>query len=149
MACLLIAIAGSAQQKQLPMSESLPGVWNQIYITPNGNRIPTGNYKFLNTDGTFYSMVVWGLNGGNNRPSTIGMYGTYSITSDSTYTEHIKVHGMNPAISNTSSQLKYQLLDKNTLLIKYRNETLNRWIPEIWTRVQLHQAIKKEQEKEI
>ncbi len=121
-----------SEVENMAVSESLVGVWRQMSIGLDGTPIPTGNYKFLNTDDTFYSMVFWG----SFKPSTIMMYGNYEITSDSTYVESIVEHS-NSKMSGTKSLLKYKLLDKNTLLLQYKNDVQNKWIPEIWKRVGL------------
>lgn len=123
-------------KRHLPASTGLVGMWRQSgAIDSNGTiiEIPSGNYKVINPDGTFYTFIVWG----EKRPTQIGLYGTYTITSDSTYTEKIIKHGINPRMSGTSSELRYRFLDENLLLLEYKNEALNRWIPEIWRRVEL------------
>ncbi len=134
--------------ENMVVSKSLIGVWRQMSVGLDGKLIPTGNYKFLNTDKTFYSMVFWG----SFKPSTIMMYGNYNITSDSTYVESIVKHN-NTKMSGTESELKYKLLDTNTLLIQYKNEVLNKWIPEIWKRVEHKSAdvrrFEKNNDKEI
>lgn len=141
---LTVVFTGNAQEKHLPASKNIVGVWNQLIVLPTGQKVTTGNYKVINADNTFYTMIVWALNGRKDKPSTIGLYGTYSIDTDSTYTEHIVESGVNPKMSNTNSQLKYKMLDENTLLIQFKNEATGKWMPEIWIRVQLHNSDKKE-----
>ncbi len=117
---------GEKEPQNMAVSKSFVGIWRQL----NFKGQMTGNYKFVNPDGTFYSMVVFGA----FKPSMIMMYGNYKITSDSTYTEHIIGHTKS-FLRNTDSKLKYKLLDENTLLIQYKNTEIDRWIPEKWVRV--------------
>ncbi len=141
MATVLVScssLLSKSKVENMATSESLVGVWRQMSVGFGGKMAPTGNYKFLNTDKTFYSMVVWGT----FKPSTIMMYGNYKTTSDSTYIEDIVGHS-NSKMSGTKSLLKYKLLDKNTLLIQYKNESLNKWIPEIWKRVEAIPIMRK------
>lgn len=104
-------------QQHLPESKSLVGLWRQTLFVKGDNvektQIKTGNYKVINPDGTFYTFIIWGA--GNTNPvkdiTTIGLYGTYKITSDSTYTEHIVKHSIIPSMNNTDSQLKHKRID--------------------------------------
>ncbi len=123
-------------KQHLATSKGLVGLWRQSGITEiNGeiSEVLSGNYKVINPDGTFYTFITWG----EKKPTQIGLYGTYIITSDSTYTEQIIQHGINPRMNGTSSELRYKMIDENTLLIEYKNEAINKWIPEIWRRVEM------------
>ncbi len=121
--------AQTEKNKPIDASEQIIGVWNQAHKRA-GKVLRTGNYKIINSDGNFYSMVVW-----RYRPTTMVMSGTYQL-SDSTYTEHIKKHGLRPSMNGTKSILKYKFLAKDTLITMYNNEVINKWVPELWIRVQ-------------
>lgn len=132
-------------QEHLAESKSLAGMWRQFVIrkTPQGEfvKIKSGNYKVMNPDGTFYAFVTWGT-GKDYDPDTditsMNMYGTYTVTSDSTFTEHIVRHSANSAMNNSDSDLKYKFLpqsDNNLMVMEYKNSAINRWIPEMWERV--------------
>lgn len=132
-------------QDYLPESKSLPGLWRQFMMrrTSEGKfiKIRTGNYKVINPDGTFYSFITWGQ-GKNYDPdtdiTTMNMYGKYTVTSDSTFTEHIVKHSIDASMSNSDSELRYKFIpesDNNLMVMEYRNTVTNRWIPEMWERV--------------
>ncbi len=73
-------------EHELLTSKSLVGVWNQVIPNKTGNQMfRTGDFKFINPDGMFYTMII---NPGN--PTSITMYGNYTVTSDNTFSEYIK-----------------------------------------------------------
>lgn len=116
-------------------SKSLVGFWHQVIPIrlDNGQTIiqHTGNFKVINSDKSFYTFVNWN----DKRQTTVGLYGTYQITSDSTYTEHIIQSGINPSLTNTDSPLRYKFINENIIYLQY---CLNgNWIPEMWKRVEL------------
>ena len=125
-----------SNKKHLIESENLVGVWNMTGgVTTDGGivNVRTENYKILNADGTF---LVYVFNQIVNPAMEINLYGSYSIDSDSTYTEHI-VKSRVSSMSGTKSMMKYKLMGKDRLLIQYYNEAVKVWVPEIWTRVSL------------
>ncbi len=118
---------GGKEPQNLAESKSLVGVWHQVEVQNHPAKYE--NYKFINSDGTFYSIIRW-----KNGSSTITMYGNYKVTSKNTIIEKIKGH-LYSAYSNTESKLNYKLLDENTLIIKYKNTQINEWVSETWKRV--------------
>jgi len=96
--------------------------------------VTTGIYKVINPDSTFYMFVTWGA-GGSNAPTEISFYGTYKITSDSTYIEHIVKHATSPVMNGVESSLKFKLVNENTLLVQWKKG--ERWVKESWSRVQM------------
>ncbi len=136
-------LAHKKKNENMALSENMVGVWRQVVIHKEQAEL-TGNYKFLNPDGTFYSMVVMGA----SKSSFVMMCGNYTITSDSTFNEEIIKHS-NPKMRGTESELKYKLLEKNMLLIKYKNSATNKWIPEIWARVPMIEVPDSKKEVEI
>lgn len=131
-------------QKHLPESKTLIGLWRQAVVvrTQQGENVhvKTVNYKVVNPDGTFYSFITWGSNSQNPQGdvTAMNMYGTYTITSDSTFTEHIIKHGGNPQMNNSESELKYKFIpesDNEIMYMMYKNTATNQWIPEMWQRV--------------
>ncbi len=128
-------------EKHLPLSDGLPGMWRQVVLRNVDGEVteaPTGNYKVLNKDNTFYTFVVWSSGKQADLPTTIGFYGNYTITSDSTFTEKIIEHTLNPAMSGTESELRFRFADPNTLVQYYKLQHSNQWIPELWRRVELN-----------
>ncbi len=116
----------SETKHQLLTSTSLVGIWNQAFPDFKTKKIHrTKNFKFINPDGTFYLML----------PTRISAYGTYEITSENTFTEHIEKHLLNPKMNNTKSELRYKVKTPDLLVIEYKNEVTGKWIPEMWVRV--------------
>ncbi len=61
---------GGKEPQNLAESKSLIGVWHQVKV--QNNQVVYENYKFINSDGTFYSIIRW-----KNGTATITMYGNY------------------------------------------------------------------------
>lgn len=140
----ILYIVGTHAQQHLPESKSLVGLWRQAGIvkTIDGEirHFKTGNYKVMNPDGTFYAFITWGVGKTNLQDdvTTMNFYGTYTLTSDSTFTEHIVTHSGNPTMSNTDSELRYKFIpdtNNDVMYMKYKNPIINEWIPEVWERV--------------
>lgn len=129
---LIIVSLSLSSQIHVPASKSMVGVWRLTGVmNDNGEfvKMTTGIYKVINPDGTTYTIATWG-----NNPSTIGFYATYTITSDSTYTEHIIKHG-DPAMNGKDSELRFKLTDENSMRVEWKLD--NRWISQSWTRLQV------------
>lgn len=145
MLAIAVVSCGTAfAQKHLPESNTLVGLWRQAVIGRNQQgenvHIKTGNYKVVNPDGTFYAFITWGAYGKNPQGdvTSMNMYGTYAITSDSTFTEHIIKHDGNPKMNNSESELKFKFVeetDNDIVYMMYKNTVTNQWIPEMWQRV--------------
>jgi hypothetical protein len=125
----------SKQITHMVESKSLVGVWQQSGASiENVKYAPlmiTGNYKMINTDNTFFTLKGYGTK------FSCSFYGTYQMTSDSTYTEKIIKHNLNPSMSGSESKLRFNLIDENTMALEYFDTLYKRWVPEIWVRVQL------------
>ncbi len=122
------------QTKTLLTSKSLVGVWNQVMPTDKENEVMlSGIFKFINPDKTFY-MMMSSFGDDVVYPSVIRMYGRYEVTSKDTLIEYVDDH-FNPQIIGSKSELKYELLDDDTLKIKYKNTVTQTWITEFWIRV--------------
>lgn len=135
-------------QNPLIESESIIGVWRQVIVRPSADGkthvFKTGNYKVVNADGTYFTLITWGSRAVTKNGKTtiersvtnLGHFGTYTNLKDSSFTEHIVKHGVNPKMSGTTSELRYKMIDRNTVIIKYKNGNYQ-WIPETWQRVVL------------
>ncbi|MDO3693317.1 DUF4488 domain-containing protein [Wenyingzhuangia sp. chi5] len=120
------------QKTHLPVSKSLVGIWRQtLPFIKDGKKIDllTTHYKSINTDGTYYT-----FNTGKNGSIKIIQYGSYEITSDNTYIEHIITNSLVPTMSNQDSFINFKLVDKNTLMINWKLND-QRGGNEKWTRV--------------
>lgn len=144
---LLFAVTAFAQS-----NHPLVGMWQQTNIVKLNdgreflNRIPM--YKLISPDGTYTGIMDYvitvpeDVNLPSNMPmqthcTVVAQKGTYEIENDSVYHEFITEHYLNKALVVTTSKLKYKFCDdaKNLLRIEYYNESLEQWIPEMWTRV--------------
>ncbi|UCS95408.1 DUF4488 domain-containing protein [Echinicola marina] len=139
---LLIAFIATlplAAQTHVPASESIVGIWRQTAIMNNftGKMIDvkSGNYKVFNSDRTYYTFIIWGKQS-ITQETTIGQYGNYNITSDSTLIEHIIEHTVNPKMNDSESHIRYELIDENNLIIKWSLDNKT-WTSEKWTRLPL------------
>lgn len=132
-----LSSVGQEEPVHVPASKSLVGIWQQIsYLDPSGKSIdqPTGNYKIINPDSTFYTFVVWGLSDHGKSSTRIGQYGTYEVTSDSTWTEHIVEHYLYKPLSGKDGWIKHELVDENTLIMAYSYDK-KKWVKEKWRRL--------------
>lgn len=103
-------------------------------------------YKIINNDNT-YSVIFSVADVPEEEKSNVrfalmestilGLKGTYEIENDSVYTEFVTNHYMNKSLTATTTKMNYRFCDseKNILRINCYNESLNQWIPEIWTRI--------------
>lgn len=116
-------------------SKSMVGVWQQsgasIKNVKSAPLVLMGNYKMINADSTFFTIMGYGTK------FSCTFYGTYQMTSDSTYTEKIIKHRKDPSMSGSDSKLRFKLIDENTMALEYFDTLHERWVPEIWVRVQL------------
>jgi len=132
---LMVVTCMAFAQKDLIESKSLVGIWQQAQVdNSNGQAkvVRLTTYKVLNADKTFYCFSINNL---NNLNSNVIHFGSYNITSDSTFTESVTKHYAFPALDNSESLMRYKLLDENTLLMQYYNSVNKQWVPEIWVRV--------------
>jgi len=134
-------------QNKLVESNSIVGIWRQVIPldtkVSDAEFFKTNNYKVINTDGSYFTLLTTGselvkLNETKvieQSVTNIGHYGTYTNLSENSYSENIIRHGLKSDMNETSSEMRYDFLDKNTLLLKYNIG--DKWIPELWKRVTL------------
>ncbi len=104
-----------------------------------------GAIKVINPDHTFY--LIWNTQGNNfesldgrttDKPF-IGLQGTYELGKKDgefrSYTEHIVKSTLHPTVNGTDSELKYKMIDKNTLLLMYQLKGTGFVGKEIWKRI--------------
>lgn len=154
---LLMSVLTFSQKKNnILESEGLVGFWQQAVAMKNELTGELtfeymGNYKVINPDGSFFAFFVIPdkvFRGNRTVPNTImNVYGTYEMTSDSTFTEHI-IHHSSPKYINTNSVLRFKHKDKNTLVQEFKNDN-NDWVPEIWKRVLILDSENKKQPKKL
>ena len=129
-----VLLRGQERPIHVPASKNLTGIWHQLSPRDPSEKLFTGNYKILNPDSTFYTFVTWGVADHGRSPSTIGQYGTYEITSDSTWIEHIEEHYLYKPLSGKDGRIKYELIDENTLIMSYSYDK-KKWVKEKWKRL--------------
>ncbi len=111
-------------------STNLVGVWGQVVETRSGQDVYTGVIKVINSDNTFY--LIWNS---RNNPQ-IGLYGTYTLNgAKGSYTEHIMFHSLDHQLNGTDSELKYELIDENTLLLEFHLKKNGYMGREVWRRI--------------
>lgn len=123
-------------KQHLGASKGLEGVWRLTQAMDRSGalvEVNTGSFKIMNYDGTFYAFTTWS----GKAPAMMTLYGSYTITSDSTCIEKIVQSGVNSAMNGTTSEIRYKLIDENTLHSEYKNEVTGIWIPEVWKRVEM------------
>lgn len=144
----ILSFLGTYAQQHLPESKSLIGLWQHIVVAENvqgeTSKKKSDIFKVINSDGTFYHFSV--LSPEDNTISKIDlsiyMYGTYGITSDSTFTEHVITNNAVLGFNNSVSELRYKFAsgsDNNLVYIMWKNTTNDQWIPEMWERVTMPQ----------
>ena len=131
--CIAIGMTFSMQAQKL--SHSLVGVWQmqRVSIEKDGNNrfIPQLTWKQFTQDNEFCTFGVMSEDGSTYLTNK----GTYTITSDSTYTEFIQESSTAPHLQGKNNQLKYRLFGKNLLTIIYHMPGEKKEIGEIWKRV--------------
>lgn len=136
---LIFVVCATNAQKHVAESTSLVGLWQQHRMevkdgTPT--TVPIGVYKMINSDNTYYTFIAMTSKAPDAAVlSRIVQYGTYTITSDSTYFESVVGHSTTPQMVGKNTELRYKQADKNTLFLQYK--MVNKWIPEVWHRVTL------------
>lgn len=128
------------QALHLPLSLGLEGIWNLGgRISSDGAifKMNTGIFKILNKDGTVYTIASgMRLPNGEVLPPHIGFYGTYQDVTDSTFTETTIQNFQSPGFSGVKTELKYELIDNNTLHSFFRPiGSEGPWVGELWKRV--------------
>lgn len=126
---LLCLALGLAAQSRHP----LMGVWQQQTQQGGGRIVNLPVWKLIQGDGTFCTMLIV-----NTEAKTIkSMEGTYTITSDSTYAEHVAVNVFNPELNDKESTLHYKFLTPDQLIITYQLPGALTPGSEIWKRVKI------------
>lgn len=130
-----------AQNGNICESKGLYGVWKMTEIhTPQGVRKVSGTYKIINPDNTYFTLQAPGntivIENGESKvislKSIISGYGSLTITSDSTYIEHVKSNS-SPGFAGNDVPIRYKMPDENTLISEYFAGNI--WIPEVYERV--------------
>lgn len=134
---LLIGVLSVKAENRVIESNSIVGFWQHIRVTKNAdgtNHIaPSGIYKVINADSTFFSFITSPTGSG----LVLTMFGSYKVTSDSTYTENVQTSLSAVDLPTKNNDMRYKLVDKNTLFVQFHVISNDTWTPEIWVRVTL------------
>lgn len=135
--CAGLLFGACALLQAQSLAHPLTGIWQQLERQQTENNdiklyaMPV--WKLIQTDGNFSLIVI--------PPKTNASFktteGTYTIDTDSTYTETIRKSAINPSIEGTKTNLKYKLFDDEMLIISYKLANSKKEGREIWKRVSL------------
>lgn len=117
--------------------ERFAGIWQQKQkITEkNGSEriVHLPVWKILNKDGTFCTFLIANRKG----ESIITTKGTFAITDETTYVEHITGSITDPSLVNKDNIIKYTFTTDNTMTLTYRIPGAAKEAVEMWTRVKM------------
>lgn len=132
---LLVLLVTSGLQAHNDKSKGgLTGIWQQIQVAKtDGHIIKLPVWKILQQDGSFCTFLIANKEG----QSIITNEGTYKVTSDSTYVEHIKNSITAPELINRSNTITYSMPEKDKLVITYRMPEAKEDASETWIRVKV------------
>ncbi len=135
---LLSALSPLEAKQKEKATHPIAGAWQRVQLRANNDDgkvfiVCDPFFKFLNEDGTFFNMT-YPVAG---KAAYFTQAGDYEILSDSTYVEKI-TSAPSALFRGKDSQIKYQFSnDKKQMIIKWYNENLHQWTPELWIRVEV------------
>lgn len=100
-------------QEKEPETTPLAEIWQQVVLSNDGLFTSTQYapfFKILGKEGSFCNLQI------TNGKAFYTQEGTYTVTSDSTYTESIE-HSPVPGFSDLKNPLKYRLKKENRILL--------------------------------
>ena len=138
---MVLAVAGTFQVAAQSVQEKVPftlsGIWQMCFYRSSQPGIP-GELKTGNTLKILSNVVMMPTGA-----IVIG-YGTYTIDSDSTYTENVEKNIHLPQLNNQKNVLHYTLKDQNKVMVlKYflkddiDGNRIDSWCYETWKRVDM------------
>lgn len=136
-ALLLLAMtlpfAMSADESKTELRD-MAGIWQQVQNFKGERRfIRLPVWKILHADGTFQTFLI----ANKSAQSIITNAGTYKVTSDSTYTEHVTSSLTDPSLVGRDNHITYYMKDKDNMSITYRMPGAKRNGQEQWIRVKM------------
>jgi len=136
---LFIGLTSTQAENRVIESNSIVGFWQHIRVTKNADGTnhlaPSGIYKVINSDSTFFSFITSPTGSG----LVLTMFGSYKVTSDSTCTENVQTSLSAVNLPTKKNELRYKLVDKNTLFVQFHVLSNDTWTPEIWIRVTINE----------
>lgn len=129
----LLAPLSMNADTQKPQKQ-LAGIWQQIQKSNKEDRImrlPV--WKVMQNDLSFCTFLIANQDG----QSIITNKGTYKMTSDSTYVEHINGSITDPKLVGRDNVITYEFKGDDTLHISYQMPGASKRGHETWVRVKL------------
>lgn len=121
----------AAQQEQ----PALKGIWQQVVMEhregghPHFNMVPV--WKVIHSDGTFDTFLVV-----NSEGFALKAYeGTYTVTSDSTYTEVVTATSADSTLIGKDNVMHYRFLSPDMVFVYYQEAGADDVTHEAWRRV--------------
>ncbi len=135
MALILLcsSCATTKNSKKMPKDHDLYGIWQQIRpVSNNPNSVVhMPFFKVLTKDGFFCNLNVPGM----QSSGFFNQEGTFTIQTDSTYTEYVARSSFEP-LNNVESPMKYRVFTENGETYMFAQYWFaNRWIPEFWKKM--------------
>lgn len=91
-------------------------------------------WKILYSNGKFCQFMLMYKDG----TCALTHEGTYEVTSDDTYTEHITEHAVDKELIGTNTRLNYRFMNDDMVVFTYKLQGRNDEFREIWKRVKLY-----------
>lgn len=144
---VLIAFIAACSTPKIAMkndiSNRLVGLWEvkaeHRSDSPGYKEMPRGMYKMVMDNGRFFNFMS------KDAGSIITVDGTYFVTGDTIYTERIE-HSFNKSQTGMDNPLFLKLSKDNFMYLRWFqaidefNQQQNRWIEEIWQRVEIEKV---------
>lgn len=132
---LLAGLSGTAVAQT--SQHSLVGIWQQTQKVEKENgksrilNLPV--WKVMQSDGQFSTFLIPNRKGA----SIITTQGTFTVTSDSTYTENIQNSITAPELIGKGNPMTYRFLTDDYIEVRYRLTGAKKEAVEVWRRIQL------------
>ncbi len=116
---------------------SLVGIWQQTEKVQKDNgkeqmlNLPV--WKVIEEDNKFSTFLIPNRKGA----AIITTQGTYTVSSDSTYTEHIQNSITAPELIGKGNAMKYRFLTEDYLEVRYTMPGAKSEAVEVWRRIHL------------
>lgn len=112
----------------------LEGVWQQVQpATETTPEMKLPVWKVMQNDGTFCTFLI----ANNKAQCVITNEGTFRLTSDSTFVEHINGTIVNPDLIGKNNKITIVAAEKDRIQITYRLQPDGGEAKETWIRVKL------------
>ncbi len=122
----------------LPLSGDLTGIWRLNSIIKEEDKItskPTGIYRVMNLDNTYYTLMVYSEDQQPEDPTSVIEFGTYEYSSETSFIKKTTGNMHIPGLNGTEIECVFDPETSSHLYLHIKDETSGEWISEIWSRV--------------